>query len=653
MNNNSLLKHWIFILCAIFGCIFYSKAETGYFILDIDDVNEYSFTFATEPLSNLVDGPNTIYYELGNPQTLTIAGSIESVTVDGIAQNVVMNMMCNIVIDDTTNGKTIVVTKKNGGNSGPTDPIAYMLLKIDNIENVEAVYVDDVEEYYPLYGIYNLQTGNNIIEVKHYVDIYLKDGLNYSGKGVFVDGVAVQEVYGAYSIDAIDDAIITVVTEEPQTYSIKVNIDNPENVSSLQISYRDKSFVKGENIIELPGETAPITIRLKDNGREHTVSIDGVEKDYSYGIKDYYEFNISNGSIIDIITEGKEITDNNDPNQPKDPEYDSTLTVIVDNSSHLTMTIDNNPVELSNGSNKIDFAFSSSAYFEPTSGWKLRRVTVNEEERNINGSGGCRIFLNEELSNAVIEVTTAPYTAEKQTMTIKIDDPERANVTIAGTPIEFTDNEYVLRFTPNYDELLVKPVEGCEIVSITGDGENMSLSSQGTFTLYLTNSYGQLPEILEITTSGTPVTQPVILSMTIEIDDPEHAVVTLGEKTLEFVNNTITFQYESGEEVLLVTPAEGFILESIYADGNANDKLDINEDGTFYLILNTDNIILPQVITISTSSSTNGIVITESNSEYDVFNIQGMLIKRNATSEFINTLPKGFYIISGKKVVIF
>lgn len=36
----------------------------------------------------------------------------------------------------------------------------------------------------------------------------------------------------------------------------------------------------------------------------------------------------------------------------------------------------------------------------------------------------------------------------------------------------------------------------------------------------------------------------------------------------------------------------------------------------------------------------------------NVYNIQGMLLKRNASQDYINSLPKGIYIISGKKVYV-
>lgn len=46
------------------------------------------------------------------------------------------------------------------------------------------------------------------------------------------------------------------------------------------------------------------------------------------------------------------------------------------------------------------------------------------------------------------------------------------------------------------------------------------------------------------------------------------------------------------------------------------------------------------------------IVPDNENKPGDLYNIQGILIKRNATEEDLNTLPSGIYILSGKKILV-
>ena len=45
-------------------------------------------------------------------------------------------------------------------------------------------------------------------------------------------------------------------------------------------------------------------------------------------------------------------------------------------------------------------------------------------------------------------------------------------------------------------------------------------------------------------------------------------------------------------------------------------------------------------------------VTAESSDTVDVYNLQGILVKHNATKEDINSLPAGLYIAGGKKVML-
>ena len=45
-------------------------------------------------------------------------------------------------------------------------------------------------------------------------------------------------------------------------------------------------------------------------------------------------------------------------------------------------------------------------------------------------------------------------------------------------------------------------------------------------------------------------------------------------------------------------------------------------------------------------------VISDKVSTGDIYNMQGICVKRAATTEDLNTLPTGIYIINGKKIVV-
>ena len=45
-------------------------------------------------------------------------------------------------------------------------------------------------------------------------------------------------------------------------------------------------------------------------------------------------------------------------------------------------------------------------------------------------------------------------------------------------------------------------------------------------------------------------------------------------------------------------------------------------------------------------------ILSDANAHTDIYNLQGILIKRNATADDINSLHPGLYIIGGRKVFI-
>lgn len=45
-------------------------------------------------------------------------------------------------------------------------------------------------------------------------------------------------------------------------------------------------------------------------------------------------------------------------------------------------------------------------------------------------------------------------------------------------------------------------------------------------------------------------------------------------------------------------------------------------------------------------------VTTDSNDDHDIYNLQGICIRRNATQADIDALPAGIYIVNGRKVIV-
>lgn len=173
--------------------------------------------------------------------------------------------------------------------------------------------------------------------------------------------------------------------------------------------------------------------------------------------------------------------------------------------------------------------------------------------------------------------------------------------------------------------------------------------------------------IQELTLTG--LTKPVVGKM------PDDKKISLGDN----VNIIIKFwsvRYESGDwDVMLEDgsynkPFEAgkeysFFLEAIPDEGysfsphlkvifnskeipdydedtNTNTFKDITEDGMLHIRIHQDCFLTSPV----------DLTFTESEAPADVYNLQGILVKRNATVEDLHSLPAGIYIMSGKKILV-
>lgn len=77
-------------------------------------------------------------------------------------------------------------------------------------------------------------------------------------------------------------------------------------------------------------------------------------------------------------------------------------------------------------------------------------------------------------------------------------------------------------------------------------------------------------------------------------------------------------------------------------DTNMETFKDITKDGILVISIHQDYFLTSPV----------DITFTESEVPADVYNLQGILVKRNATVEDLHSLPAGIYIMSGKKILV-
>ena len=116
--------------------------------------------------------------------------------------------------------------------------------------------------------------------------------------------------------------------------------------------------------------------------------------------------------------------------------------------------------------------------------------------------------------------------------------------------------------------------------------------------------------------------------------------------------------FEEGKEYLFMLqalPKDGYCfapdLKVIY---DSKEIPDLTEGTNLYTgkgILE-DGMLIVAILQDSMMSSSEDIRFTESEVPADVYNLQGILVKLNATVEDIRSLPSGIYITHGKKVIV-
>lgn len=493
--NDTILRRMRCILSAMLMTLLGAvQATAGSFILDVDDPDAYVINLGDELVGQSA-GENTVEFENGTSPMLSImtmnGEKLESVTCGDESFKISFGKKCSVTIDESFDGKTIVIRKEGSREMEYT-----VSLWIDDIDNIDDVWVDGKSQY-------GLQSGVNTVNAKESVRIRIGGWVEYEDAGVTADGVAVAPEEGSancYTVPVTGNTEIKVMTMAQETYSFILDVDNASNLSTSRLGSAQIEFTDGVNVVEMKDSTMKLTLKLIDNGKEHEVTLNGEVQDIAYKTPNYYEFNVTTGDEVKVVTDGGSAS-GDDPVNPGDEEFDSWMTVMIDAASHVTLTVDDREIALRNGSNKVEFNFYDYAYFKCASGWKIKRITVNGEERQSTPAGS-GFILEEDLAEASVNITTAPAASSKRTMTIEIDNPANAVVAVEGEPLDMSEGTYVLEYEKSYDELTVTPAEGCRLVSMLEDGEEGYISWRGTYSLYLTDDYGDLPETLSITTEN-------------------------------------------------------------------------------------------------------------------------------------------------------
>ncbi len=452
--------------------------------------------------------------------------------------------------------------------------------------------------------------------------------VNYSESlyAVTLNGETQSDSYGTYYVTVADGDVLDIKAEFPDMPSV-LNFSYGENEAEVLgcISVE----VNGVAVEDFNGKTLEVklgqTVRLVGNpdlyNYNYSIYVNG---EYTY-FYDSYEFTVTKAEYTFEINATKYQTFN--------------VFVTVDNAENVNVYAGYSyEAETIVSGEPATITLSASAnciYLEPTSDCYMTSITVNGTEYG-SEYGSSSITVRELQENDQIVVTTGKINRDK-TATIWVDDLSAA---IYGYGVyRYSDRQYVdlisgEAVTINFDDtdnpyyLSFYQPTVCDIFL---NGIYQTPQYEGSTSYYITFADGDAAKVY---LAASPEKFAVSFTSTIE-----NAIASVSTDSQVYAAWAEGFTTLNGTEVSFT------LTEGIEADVNvAGNTISADENGVYTVVIAADT-----EIAISEKSGIEN--ITLGNSANNVYNMQGILVAKNANAEQIKALPAGIYIVNGKKVI--
>lgn len=444
---------------------------------------------------------------------------------------------------------------------------------------------------------------------------------------VLVNNVEQTDSYGRYYVNVADGDVIDINANFPNLPST-INFNYGENESEVLgcISVE----VNGEKVEDFDGKTLTATLG-------QTVKLIGDTELYNFNYAIYingeyvsfygdYTFTVTKTEYTIAINATKYQTYN--------------VFVTVDNAENVELYAgnSNNAATLVSGEAATIALSSSSNYINvrpATSNCFISSITVNGSEYGSN-YGTSSVTIQNLNENDQVVISTGTISRDK-TATIWVDDisaakygysvqrySDRQSVNlISGETVvvnfDDSDNPYYISF---YQPTV------CDVFM---NGIYKAPDYEGSTYYYITFVNGDAAKIY---LAASPEKFAVSFNSTIE-----NAIATVATDSQTYDNWATGFTALTGTEVTF-TLAEG-VDAAVNVDGNAVTP---NENGVYSVIVSANTV-------INITETTNIENISADKANNNVYNMQGILVVKNATTEAINNLPAGLYIVNGKKII--
>lgn len=496
-------------------------------------------------------------------------------------------------------------------------------VNIDDASKVNMSYYDGSKV--------ELVNGENIVKFNPETESQFQiSHVNY-GETLFsvkLNDVAQADSYGRYYVTVADGDKLDIAANFPvipATISFSYGANESEVIGCLsaKVNGVDVTDFDGKQLSVMMGDKVTLVGNTDLYNFNYAITVNGASQ-YFYGS---YEFTVtSETNTVEV-------------NATKYTSYNAYITVDAPENIEVYSGTSNTPLQLTAGVATTIEMTSNNNYINirPTTDCSIVSIQVNGVEYGtVNGYGTSGTTIRNINENDQIVITTKKIARDK-VATIWVDDlsaapygygvqrySDRASVTLvsgeaATVNFDDSDNPYYLSFYgPTY----------CTIFQ---NGIYTAPQYEGSTSYYVTLADG---DAVKVYLASEPNKYAVTFSQNVE-----NAVTSVSTDGQVYANWANGFTALEGTKVTLAVDAEN---AEVTVGG---EKANVDENGNYVVEITKDT-----EIVISEASGIENINI-ENAYNGNVYNMQGILVIKNANAEQINTLPAGLYIVNGKKVI--
>lgn len=439
---------------------------------------------------------------------------------------------------------------------------------------------------------------------------------------VKLNDVAQSDSYGRYYVtvangDKLDIAANFPVVPATISFSYGANESEVIGCLSAKVNGVDVTDFDGKQLSVMMGDKVTLVGNTDLYNFNYAITVNGASQ-YFYGS---YEFTVtSETNTVEV-------------NATKYTSYNAYITVDAPENIEVYPGTSSTPLQLTAGVPTTIEMTSNNNYINvrPTTDCCIVSIKVNGVEYGTSSTTIRNVNENDQI------VITTKKIARDKVATIWVDDlnaatygygiqrySDRASVSLVSgetVTVNFydSDNPYYFSFYgPTY-------------CSIFQNGIYAVPQYQGSTSYYITLANG---DAVKVFLASEPNKYAVSFTQTIE--NAVSSVLTDGQA---YANWSTGFTVLEGTIVSITVDKEK---AEVTVDG---EKANIDENGNYVVEITKDT-----EIVISEPSGIENINV-EKIANNNVYNMQGILIIKNANAEQIDALPAGFYIVNGKKVI--